>query len=470
MFDPEFSIHFHSIHFHSEGGAGLLEFVSAGFVSLWLGMAGYTPRLGWTQFLPLSEVPWQTELEAADPSAAALLQTYLKIWNSQGNETPAQGVWLQTGTQFLATNQGTVPLPAASLTKIATSFAALQTWGVDQQFETVILATGPIQNGVLDGDLVIRGGGDPALVLEEAIALGNALNQLGIRRVTGGLAIAGHFWLDFQADAKTSGEDFKAVLNAKTWSRTVESVFQQLPPGTRRPQVEIVGPVAVVAANAIPADLPVLLRHPSLPLLRLLKLMNTHSSNFLAQAIATELGGAATIMQAAVEGAGIQPAEIQLQNGSGLGPQNQLSPRAVCALFAAIQHYLQPRHLNLGDVFPVAGTDVGTLADRTLPPGAVVKTGTLRDVSALAGVVPTRDRGPVWFAILNRGDNIQTLRQQQERFLQDLTHQWGQAEASPTIARPSANPTDPWPRGERQAELARDRRIEAAVDFNSQQQ
>jgi len=40
---------------------------------------------------------------------------------------------------------------------------------------------------VLQGDLIITGSGDPFLVWEEVIALGNSLNQLGIKRVTGNL-------------------------------------------------------------------------------------------------------------------------------------------------------------------------------------------------------------------------------------------------------------------------------------------
>jgi D-alanyl-D-alanine carboxypeptidase/D-alanyl-D-alanine-endopeptidase (penicillin-binding protein 4) len=56
------------------------------------------------------------------------------------------------------------------LTKIATSLAALKTWGPSYQFETLISATGPVQNGVLQGDLVIKAVAI-RFVWEEAIAL-----------------------------------------------------------------------------------------------------------------------------------------------------------------------------------------------------------------------------------------------------------------------------------------------------------
>jgi D-alanyl-D-alanine carboxypeptidase/D-alanyl-D-alanine-endopeptidase (penicillin-binding protein 4) len=55
-----------------------------------------------------------------------------------------------------------------------------------------------------------------------------------------------------------------------------------------------------------------------------------------------------------------------------------------------------------------------------MPRATVIKTGTLNDVSALAGVVPTRDRGLVWFTIINRGGNVSAFRVQQDKLLQHL--------------------------------------------------
>jgi serine-type D-Ala-D-Ala carboxypeptidase/endopeptidase (penicillin-binding protein 4) len=464
----------------SQQEAVVLDLVSAGVISLWLQGADCTPQLDVVRFWPTPEVPWSSVEGAVDGATDRLVQPYLRSLAGQGVEIQAQGLWLQTGSQFLLAHQGSQRFPAASLTKVATSWAALQTWGVAHRFETVVLATGPIQDGVLQGDLVVLGGGDPALVAEAAIALGNQLHQLGLRQVTGGLAIAGDFWLDFQADPQKSGEAFKKLINAKAWSGETEAIFQSLPVGTPRPQVAIAGPVAVVSPQAIGADLPVLLRYPSLPVVRLLKLMNTHSSNFLAEALATRLGGPGAIVAAATQ-AGVPPEEIQLKNGSGLGPENQLSARAVCTLFAAIQHYLYPLNFTVADIFPVAGTDQGTLEDRTLPRTAVVKTGSLRDVSALAGVLPTRDRGWVWFTILNRGGDIQSLRRQQDRFLQTLVQQWGKANPATVIAAKASRgqpekhnrPIMPWnggPTAGNDGAETRDRLIEAAVDLNSRQQ
>jgi len=173
----------------------MLDVFSSGMMSLWLEMAGVdrdrfnaTTRQFWEG--GLSEMIW---LDRPDPVAEAIVEEYLNRLARRGLSSQVQGVWIQGGPFTLASHVGETPLPAASITKVATSLAALQTWTPDYQFETLVTATGPVENGVLLGDLVIVGGGNPFFVWEEAFALGNALNQMGIRQVAGNLAIAGNF-------------------------------------------------------------------------------------------------------------------------------------------------------------------------------------------------------------------------------------------------------------------------------------
>jgi D-alanyl-D-alanine carboxypeptidase/D-alanyl-D-alanine-endopeptidase (penicillin-binding protein 4) len=91
----------------------------------------------------------------------------------------------------------------------------------------------------------------------------------------------------------------------------------------------------------------------------------------------------------------------------------------------------------VADLFSVSGFDRrGTLETRHVPAGTVVKTGTLNDVSALAGVMPTRDRGLVWFAIINRGSDIERLRAGQDQLLQRLVLQWQLAPIAPAAITP----------------------------------
>jgi D-alanyl-D-alanine carboxypeptidase/D-alanyl-D-alanine-endopeptidase (penicillin-binding protein 4) len=81
-------------------------------------------------------------------------------------------------------------------------------------------------------------------------------------------------------------------------------------------------------------------------------------------------------------------------------------------------------NLTLADLFPTSGLDNrGTMQHRNMPNATVMKTGTLSDVSALAGVLPTRDRGLVWFTIINRGNQVSSFRAEQDKLLQQLVKQ-----------------------------------------------
>jgi D-alanyl-D-alanine carboxypeptidase/D-alanyl-D-alanine-endopeptidase (penicillin-binding protein 4) len=57
--------------------------------------------------------------------------------------------------------------------------------------------------------------------------------------------------------------------------------------------------------------------------------------------------------------------------------------------------------------------------------------------------MPTRDRGLVWFAIINRGYGIDTFRTQQDRLLQNLLQVWGAASAPPAAITPRLGSTAP---------------------------
>lgn len=417
----------------------MLELVSSGLVSLWLQMAGIPQTANSITLVTGQEAPWMVLPGEPDSAAQVALQQHLENLAGKGFSASVQGVWLQSGPTLLASNQGTTPFPAASLTKVATSLVALHTWGANHQFETLVSATGPIQNGVLQGDLVIQGSGDPLMVWEEAIALANDLNQAGVTRVAGNLVITGNFLMNFEMNPQKAGELFRQALDAKKWGPEAEAQYAELPKGTPRPQITIAGTVQAVphGAAVMPKQM-LLLRHRSLPMSQIVKLMNIYSNNIIAESLANSLGGAPMVAQQTALITGVPQAEILLSNGSGLGVENQISPRAVCTMFATLQRYLQANSLTLADLFPVSGRDKGTIEDRSIPKAAVVKTGTLNDVSTLAGVVPTRDRGLVWFAILNRGNDLDGLRAQQDSLLQALVRQWGAVASPPVAITPTA--------------------------------
>ena len=76
-------------------------------------------------------------------------------------------------------------LPPASVMKAVTALYGLEALGPLHRFETVVVATGPVANGRLDGDLVLLGGGDPALDTDGLHALALRVKEAGIREVRG---------------------------------------------------------------------------------------------------------------------------------------------------------------------------------------------------------------------------------------------------------------------------------------------
>ncbi|MBW4687063.1 MAG: D-alanyl-D-alanine carboxypeptidase [Komarekiella atlantica HA4396-MV6] len=418
----------------------LVELLGSGLASLWLEMAGVQIK----PFDALDALAWQSSpglVLAPDPNptGATTVQQYLKgLITSKlvvQNLTGSQGIWMQSGPMLMANHQGTTPLPAASLTKIATSLVALKTWGPDHQFETLVSATGPVVNGVLKGDLVIAGGGDPMFVWEEAIALGNTLNKMGIKQVKGNLVITGNFAMNFQRHPLMAGQFLKQAMNHKTWTRPANYIYSIMPKGTPKPQVVIAGNVKF--EPQLNPQKTLLLRHHSLPLQQLIKEMNVFSNNEMAEMLAESVGGATVVESTAANLARVPQSEIQLINGSGLGPENRISPRAACAMLMTLQREAVAHKLTLADLFPVSGFDHrGTMHSRHIPAATVIKTGTLRDVSALAGVMPTRDRGLVWFAIINRGTNVSAFRTGQDNLLQRLVKQLQVAPSVPAAITP----------------------------------
>ncbi len=283
------------------------------------------PTIAWEQ-AKVFDVPTQT-----DPVVTEIFQDYLKTLAAKGYDPNRQGLWIQSEWAYLVQNQETVPVSAASLTKIATSLAALDKWDINHRFETRLYALGTVANGVLQGDLLIEGGGDPLFVWEEAIAVGNALNQLGIREVTGDLIITGNFAMNFKNDPLIAGALFKQAVNSEDWSGLIKKAYEELPPDTARPEVVIKGDIKI--QPGAPTDAPVLLRHQSLTLGQLLKQMNIYSNNDMAEMLAEEVGGASVVVDRVSALAKIPPGEIQLKNGSGLAVENRISPRAVTLIW-----------------------------------------------------------------------------------------------------------------------------------------
>lgn len=99
-------------------------------------------------------------------------------------------------------NARTAFIPASTL-KTLTTATALEKWGPDFAIETQVRSTAAVQTGVLTGDLVIRGGGDPMLSLTDLEDWVKQLQSQGLKQITGRIigdgrlftgSIYGDFW------------------------------------------------------------------------------------------------------------------------------------------------------------------------------------------------------------------------------------------------------------------------------------
>ncbi|MEO0921617.1 MAG: D-alanyl-D-alanine carboxypeptidase, partial [Pseudomonadota bacterium] len=78
-------------------------------------------------------------------------------------------------------------LPPASVTKVLTALYALDILGENYRFQTRLVATGPVVDGVIKGDLVLVGGGDPELDTTDLANMAKKLKEKGILKVEGKL-------------------------------------------------------------------------------------------------------------------------------------------------------------------------------------------------------------------------------------------------------------------------------------------
>jgi D-alanyl-D-alanine carboxypeptidase/D-alanyl-D-alanine-endopeptidase (penicillin-binding protein 4) len=109
------------------------------------------------------------------------------------SHVPAEAVGLYVrevgATQpLLAWNDDRAMNPASTM-KLITTLAALELLGPAYTWQTELYADGPLRDGVLDGDLVIKGGGDPKLTIENFWLLLKDLRARGVSDIRGDLIV-----------------------------------------------------------------------------------------------------------------------------------------------------------------------------------------------------------------------------------------------------------------------------------------
>ena len=339
---------------------------------------------------------------------------------------------MTTGTAVFSL-RATTKRPPASVEKLFTSIAALSQLGPKTRFHTVVLGRGWLApSGVWHGSLYLRGGGDPTFgsaafnrVYEQGYGsnvseLVRQIAQDGIRRITGRV-VGDESLFDSKAGVPSSGfapdlGDIGGELSALSYDHGASG---RLEPGAFAAhalalalRADHVRALAAPRTGVTPPDARRLASVSSPPLWKLLRLMNVPSDDLFAELLTKQLGarfsgagstaaGAKAIASVLNSSYGLYP---KIVDGSGLSRHDRASPLEVVDLLRTVWN------TTPGDMLwyslPTVGVDgtVATIARGTPAQGhCIAKTGTLDNVTNLAGYCHSAGRQLVAFALFIDG-------------------------------------------------------------------
>ena len=117
----------------------------------------------------------------------------------------------------LFAHNAAVQFNPASNTKILTTAAAMSYLGADYRYHTALYGPEPDADGVVHGDVVLRGSGDPSLTTTDVAEIARALSARGVRRIEGNLYADPRFHArDHKPDDPGDGEG-ALILNRNTY-------------------------------------------------------------------------------------------------------------------------------------------------------------------------------------------------------------------------------------------------------------
>jgi serine-type D-Ala-D-Ala carboxypeptidase/endopeptidase (penicillin-binding protein 4) len=391
---------------------------------------------------------------AADDALVRKLSRQMRF---SGAHSSAYVVNASRGDTVFGWKQKT-PRTLASNTKLFTTAAALARYGSEGTLGTEVLGDGELEgDGVWQGDLYLRGGGDPTFGTQRFVRryygqgatveeLADLIEDAGVARVTGRV-----YGDESRFDRLRGGPDsgyatsvWVGPLSGLSFNRGLGDErgrsFQADPPlfaaahldtalERRGIKVRLKPRVGVAAADA-----DVLASVDSPPMGRLIALTNEPSDNFFAEMLLKDLAlqarGRGTTAAGAKLAAGFARrlgSGARLVDGSGLSRGNRASPRQVVKLLSGMLEVDQEQY---GDDYieslAIAGSE-GTLSDRMRRGPAhrrcVGKTGTLSNVSALSGYCEATSGDTYVYSILMNYVSPTGARRLQDTMLQAIAAQ-----------------------------------------------
>lgn len=343
-----------------------------------------------------------------------------------------------------AHNPALLMVPASNM-KIITSSVALAQLGPDFRFSTTFAAHGRVSGGVLNGDLVVTGRGDPTLSDRMRGSARAAMDTLadsvvahGIRSITGYIYSGadnfpgphvGEGW-DWDDLNTSDGAGVDELLFNEGISRVVvrtsngDSLVKSAPAAD--PTADYLRELALalavrgvrtargVAESVLPRDgipLDTIFTVRSVPLRQILPFFLKPSQNQMGEVFMRTIGLERTGVGTADSGIavasrqlaawGIPPDGYQMHDGSGMARADLISPETIVRIFDRMR--ASPNFAVFYDALPIAGVD-GTIARRMRGTAAAsnvhAKTGSLRWVRSLSGYVTDADGDQLIFSVL----------------------------------------------------------------------
>lgn len=96
---------------------------------------------------------------------------------------------IEEGGRVVASLNADTTRTPASMIKVLATYAAVLKQGFDYRWPTQFYTTGSLQNGVLRGDLLVKGFGDPTLASKDLESIAETIKSKGIRKITGDIVI-----------------------------------------------------------------------------------------------------------------------------------------------------------------------------------------------------------------------------------------------------------------------------------------
>jgi D-alanyl-D-alanine carboxypeptidase/D-alanyl-D-alanine-endopeptidase (penicillin-binding protein 4) len=157
----------------------------------------------------------------------------------------------------LVSHRTDVPMNPASVMKLVTSQVALETLGPAFTFRTDFLLDGRLSHGVLEGNLVIRGGGDPKLTYERLWQAAHQLRARGLREIRGDVVVDRSYFAATPHDPARFDNEPRRAYNVGTdaWLVNFQAVnFTVVPDGSSArvvpepdlPNLQVLSRIAVV--------------------------------------------------------------------------------------------------------------------------------------------------------------------------------------------------------------------------------